>query len=116
MKKNRKSGFTLVEIMIVVLIIAMLAAIAIPSFVRARQRSRTSTCINNLRQIESAKEQYAMEANLADGDGVAAITWTDYIKSGQPTCPIGNAAYTVDVVGTAPTCPNYDATEHPAQL
>jgi len=113
---NKKSGFTLVEIMIVVLIIALLAAIAIPSFIRARERSRTSACINNLRQIESAKEQYAMEAGLDDGDAVTGITWTDYIHSGLPECPIGPTAYTIGAVGTSPSDPNYDATTHPAEL
>ncbi|MCF7837474.1 MAG: prepilin-type N-terminal cleavage/methylation domain-containing protein, partial [Candidatus Marinimicrobia bacterium] len=70
MKRNNKEGFTLVEIMIVVLIIALLAAIAVPSFMRARERSRTSACINNLRQIDSAKEQWAMEEQLNTGDAL----------------------------------------------
>lgn len=62
-----KKGFTLVEIMIVVAIIGLLAAIAIPSFMRARQSSQSTGCINNLRQIDAAKDQYAMEKGLTNG-------------------------------------------------
>ena len=67
--KNRH-GFTLVEIMIVVAIIGLLAAIAIPNFVRARQTAQTNACINNLRQIDGAKEQWALENKKNQGDAV----------------------------------------------
>src|SRR5512135_3004399 len=60
-KTSNKAGFTLVEIMIVVAIIGLLAAIAIPNFVRARQTSQTNACLNNLRQIDGAKQQFALE-------------------------------------------------------
>ena len=104
MKKFRTAkGFTLVEIMIVVLIIGILMAIAVPNFIQARQTSRKNSCIANLKQIDSAKEQYAMENKLDTG---ATVTWgnlvTTYIKS-QPSCP-GGGAYTIDVVGTNPSC------------
>lgn len=110
MKKNRKlKGFTLVEIMIVVLIIGILLAIAVPNFVKARERSRAKTCVGNLKQIDSAKEQYAMENKLADGDAVdGAALWGDgstpgdYIKK-VPACPSGGD-YTVGNVGEDPTC------------
>lgn len=107
MKRFRKSkGFTLVEIMIVVLIIGILLAIAVPNFIKARETSRTQTCIANLKQIDSAKEQFAMENKLDTG---AAVAWTDlvngqtgYLKA-QPSCPSGGT-YTIDVVGTNPSC------------
>jgi prepilin-type N-terminal cleavage/methylation domain-containing protein len=100
-KKNK--GFTLVEIMIVVLIIGILLAIAVPNFIRARESSRTRTCIANLRQIEAAKEQWAME----NGQGAAATPAQaalspDYIKS-WPACP-ANGTYAINAVNANPTC------------
>ena len=103
MKKKLKQGFTLVEIMIVVLIIGILMAIAVPNFIQARQTSRKNSCIANLKQIDSGKEQYAMENKLDTG---ATETWgnlvPNYLKS-QPSCP-GGGAYTINVVGTNPAC------------
>lgn len=104
MKRNtRRQAFTLVEIMIVVLIIGILMAIAVPNFIQARSTSRKNSCIANLKQIDSAKEQFAMEAKLDTG---ATVNWADltptYMKA-QPTCP-GGGTYTIDVVGTNPSC------------
>ena len=103
MKRNMRRAFTLVEIMIVVLIIGILMAIAVPNFIQARQTSRMNSCIANLKQIDSAKEQFAMEAKLDTG---ATVLQTDlaptYIKS-FPSCP-GGGVYTIDVVGTNPSC------------
>lgn len=76
---NRK-GFTLVEIMIVVAIIALLAAIAVPGFLRARKRSQASKILNDLRMIDSAVDQYAIETNRTSGAIVAIADWTNYIK------------------------------------
>ena len=97
--KSSKSGFTLVEIMIVVAIIGLLAAIAIPNFVKARNTAQANACINNMRQIDSAIQQWALEKGKKDNDPVdttGADGVQTYIK-GQvlPTCPAGNAAYTV---------------------
>jgi len=104
MIRNRKSkGFTLVEIMIVVLIIGILMAIAVPNFIQARSTSRKNSCIANLKQIDSAKEQYAMEAKLDTGATVTSANLAPtYIKA-YPTCP-GGGTYTIAVVGTNPSC------------
>jgi prepilin-type N-terminal cleavage/methylation domain-containing protein len=77
---TKRAGFTLVEIMIVVAIIALLAAIAVPGFLRARKRSQASKVLNDLRLISSAMDQYAIETNKKTGDGIAVEDWTKYIK------------------------------------
>jgi len=78
--KSRRAGFTLVEIMIVVAIIALLAAIAVPGFLRARKRSQASRIINDLRLIDSAIDQYAIETSKKSGDAVGVTDWTNYLK------------------------------------
>ena len=75
-------AFTLVEIMIVVAIICVLAAIAVPGFLRARKRSQASRIINDLRLIDSAVDQYAIETNRASGFTVGTVDWTNYLKAG----------------------------------
>ena len=79
---KRRGGFTLVEIMIVVAIIALLAAIAVPGFLRARKRSQASRIINDLRLIDSAVDQYAIENNKSSGSAVNVADWTNYLKKG----------------------------------
>ena len=78
-RKDRK-GFTLVEIMIVVAIIALLAAIAVPGFLRARKRAQASRILNDLRLIDSAVDQYAIETNKSTGATVNTADWTNYLK------------------------------------
>jgi prepilin-type N-terminal cleavage/methylation domain-containing protein len=83
-KLNKKrGGFTLVEIMIVVAIIALLAAIAVPGFLRARKRSQASRIVNDLRLIDSAVDQYAIENNKATGATVQTADWIAYMKKGS---------------------------------
>ena len=79
---QKQVGFTLVEIMIVVAIIALLAAIAVPGFLRARKRSQASRIINDLRLVDSAVDQYAIENAKLTGDAVGITDWTKYLKAG----------------------------------
>jgi prepilin-type N-terminal cleavage/methylation domain-containing protein len=79
---TRRKGFTLVEIMIVVAIIALLAAIALPGFLRARKRSQATRILNDLRMIDSAVDQYALETSRRGGDQVAVTDWSNYTKRG----------------------------------
>jgi prepilin-type N-terminal cleavage/methylation domain-containing protein len=108
----RKKGFTLVEIMIVVAIIGIIIAIAVPAFLRARENSRGRACQENLQKIDGAKEQYALEFKLSNGSTIAypddlllppaATTGEGYLKK-EPQCP-SSGSYTANAIGTDATC------------
>jgi len=113
MLRNKK-GFTLVEIMIVVAIIGILAAIAIPNFIKARIQANAKACINNLKQVDGAKQQYALEFKLKGSDTVTSMgALTIYLRNPDATtCPTNAAAYTASLtVSASITCPNYASTD-----
>ena len=106
-KTSRKSGFTLVEIMIVVAIIGLLAAIAIPNFIKARTTSQQNACINNLRQIDGAIQQWALENNKIAASAVKFTDISGYLKN-SVICPAGGTtfanSYTITTVSAKPIC------------
>jgi len=112
-KHSLKEAFTLVEIMIVVAIIGILATLAIPNFIKSRETARKNACINNLRLIDTAIQQWALENNKNNGDTVAVDSLTTYLNrgagvingsaSGAVKCPSGGS-YTITTVDQKPTC------------
>ena len=108
---RNRGGFTLVEIMIVVAIIALLAAIAVPNFLRARKRSQATRILEDLRMIDSAIDQYAIETNKTTGN---AVNWSDvqsYLKQGTQLWNSGGSdmlgntfgSFSVDTIPVVPT-------------
>jgi prepilin-type N-terminal cleavage/methylation domain-containing protein len=109
-KLNKKrGGFTLVEIMIVVAIIALLAAIAVPGFLRARKRTPASRIQNDLRLIHAAVDQYAIETNKSSGSAVGTADWIAYLKKGtvlyNTQADIFGNAYGAQAVDSLPSVP-----------
>ena len=107
-KDNRLGGFTMVEIMVVVCILAMLLAIVVPYYVKQRASAQANGCINNLTKIEAAANQFAMEAGKNTGDNIIfPADLLPYIKLNRlgqiPACP-ADGTYQMVAVGTFPTC------------
>ena len=115
MKKraSRQGGFTLVEIMIVVAIIGLLASIAIPNFVKARTTAQMNACISNLRQIDGAVQQWALDTKQSDTANVTAADVLPYLKNAV-VCPSGGKtfadSYALSTVAARPTCQKVPAT------
>lgn len=112
--KPKRAGFTLVEIMIVVAIISLLAVIAVPGFLRSRKRSQATLVLNDLRLIDAAVAQYAVETVKAAGADVYVADWTDYVKddtrlalSGMDIFGNDFSDQVVDLLPTVPA-PTYD--------
>ncbi len=97
--RNNKAAFTLVEIMIVVAIIGLLAALAIPGFVKARKQSQGRRIINDARQMDAAVDQWALENGKKDGDTVDTTAAASYLKTAWKANDLLNNAYTVNTVG-----------------
>jgi prepilin-type N-terminal cleavage/methylation domain-containing protein len=113
------AGFTLVEIMIVIAIIGLLAGIAIPSFLRARGISRANTCINHLRQIDAAIQEWATDNKKGEQQSVEYPDISSYLK-GNVICPAGGTtfadSYSITTTSERPTCKRVTNGDHPHVL
>lgn len=99
---GKRNGFTTIEFMVVVLVIGILVAIGSPQFVKARESSRARTCASGLRQLDSAKAQWALEHNKKETETPTQAEVMAYLKV-YPECPSGGVL-TINAVGQAPTC------------
>ncbi len=120
---SQLTAFTLVELMIVVALIAMLGAIAVPNIIKSRDFSRTNACVNNLRQIDNAKEQWALENGVKLGVAPGDVDLQPYFGRGNKGtlanvhCPLVAqgplAGYSVNAIGVLPKCDQYGGVHVP---
>ncbi|MDP3790196.1 MAG: prepilin-type N-terminal cleavage/methylation domain-containing protein [Candidatus Omnitrophota bacterium] len=100
-----RGGFTLVEIMIVVAIVAIALSIAVPNYLTVSKVSRKTVCINNIKKIQAAVDEYAMERNIDSGIGLTPQQeediYANYLRGGEPTCPSGGE-YIIETIGSNP--------------
>ena len=118
-KASSPGGFTLVEIMIVIAIVGLLAGIAIPSYIRARALTQTNTCINHLRQIDAAIQQWALDNKKGEQQTVEFSDISGYLK-GSLICPAGGTSfkdsYSITTTSDKPTCLRVTGGDHPHVL
>ena len=98
-RTHYNAGFTLVEIMIVVSIIGLLTALVIPNFMKARDRAQLNSILNNLRIIENANDQWALDQKKGEGDGTDWVALSDYLKGGTVK-PVVREKYTTSTIGS----------------
>ena len=104
--RNQQKGFTLVEMMVVVFILGLLVAVAMPSWMNTRARAQARACSANLRQLHQAKEMYALSKGLRNGTPVQMSDLVPNFLQAEPFCPAGGGrAHTPNPIGTDPTCP-----------
>jgi len=102
MNKKRISGFTLVEIMVVIGIIGLILSMAIPNFINARKKARAKVCVNNLHQIHGAKQQWALDTDAAESATPNSTNLSSYLEE-WPSCP-ASGNYGINAVNAIPTC------------
>ena len=116
MHNRRAQAFTLIEVMVVVMIVGIIASIAVPSWIRSRDRSRKMTCLANMKTMEDAKDLYAIAKRLSNGESVdESQLFSEFMKGSViPVCP-GGGTYTVNVIGTQVECSTHGKVDGSAE-
>ena len=116
MYRRARAGFTLIEIMIVVAIIAIALAIAVPNYFRMSSISKRTVCVNNLKKIAAAVDQWAIDNNMSQGTSISGeledSIYSNYLRGGRPKCPAGGE-YVINSLGSSPQVQcTYDGEGH----